>query len=128
MIEGSVFVYYGVLLNKSEAYYVAQENREDSIYSVCMANDLKCQLIGHNSYSTDMVVGQEAFWDFGKGIIELDVENKVSISTIEDLDGEANTFTFPLSKEEQERVQQQLIKIGIGGRPRYYVVSSYNSL
>lgn len=126
MIEGNVFVYFGVIISKAEAYDLAKENKEDSIYDTCMANDLAVQLIGHNSYTSELIIGKEMFWNYSKGFMKLDLEEKVEISTLELEDD--NRTTIPLTKEEEKEVHEKLMKIGIGGKPGYYVVSSFNVL
>lgn len=125
LIDGNVFIYYGVILNKSEAYDLAIENNESSIYDVVQQVGLKTQLVGHDSYSDELVIGEEVFWNYGNGAMKLEFTEKVEISTIE-VESEENKAALNNVKESE--VTEKLRSIGINGQANYYVISSYNVL
>lgn len=120
-----MYVYFGVILNRSTAHELAILNGFSTIYDFVEAQDLSYQMIGDVHFSDIMVVGKQMHWDYGSHITEIPetLQLKSTIYSEEQEHQYENTLHFNC-----DDIKEKLLKLGVNETPKHYIITNHGKI
>lgn len=123
-----VFIYYGVILDRSNIHELALFHGFSTVYDFVESQELQHQMIGNNGFTNLMIVGKEIHWDYGSHVTELTfLEDNINLKSELYVDDQIRPFQNEMEYEYND-IELKLNKLGITSKPKHYIITNHGKM